>query len=601
MGRNIWGNYLKPLESGITFRIMFLIVGLSLIIGLAMGVYLHFMQTETLTRELQNKGDFFSRYLAEKSTEHLLLDDEAGLQQLIENTKISESDIAYIYIHGNKNEIIVDTFENEVPSALKEIETVDSNVRIIQLDNVGGYVRDISQPIPLEASGEVHVGMSETNIRNTVSRSAQLSAGFVVLLLFVGSAISFWTGKIISGQLAALKQCAGEFEKRNFKPSINIKTNGELGNLTNTFNKMAETIEHHALEKEKANRELSETRSYLDAVLGASIDGILILDSKGYIEYVNEAFLKISGYEKSDVAGRNLMTIIKDEVFNFTGIHWENIKNGMIRNYETGMITSKGNLKDINISFMEAKISEKTNYVAIVKDISEMKKIDEISNNIISNVSHELRTPLTIVKGFIEVVLDEKDQEKRNEYLTISLNAIDRLNQMIDDLIETSLVQKNAIKLKLETLNLKDIIDFSVEDIRSKAGLSQIDITSQLKEDMNARIDAHHLSFALSKILDNAIKFNRKGGTIEINVEGSAQYFEVKIKDTGIGIAKENLDKIFDRFYQVDAASTRTYGGNGVGLTLAKHIIEAHGGKIWVESELGVGSTFHFTVQKNML
>ncbi|MCK4928914.1 MAG: histidine kinase, partial [Methanosarcinales archaeon] len=235
-------------------------------------------------------------------------------------------------------------------------------------------------------------------------------------------------------------------------------------------------------------------------------------------------------------------------------------------------------------------------YVVVIKDVTELKKLDEMKSNIISNISHELRTPMTIMRGFTELAIHEADPVKRNEFLEKSINAIDKQNQMIQDLLEIAISESGPIKLNYENVNLNDVLDTSLKIVEQKARLKDITIITSLEKDLQVKADSQQLAYALTKLLDNAVKFNEKGGTVEVKSKYTDGHFEISVRDTGIGIYTNDQDKIFEKFYQADSTTTRNYGGSGVGLTITRHIIEAHGGKIRVESELGVGTTFFITL-----
>ncbi|NOR49005.1 MAG: GHKL domain-containing protein, partial [Methanosarcinaceae archaeon] len=217
---------------------------------------------------------------------------------------------------------------------------------------------------------------------------------------------------------------------------------------------------------------------------------------------------------------------------------------------------------------------------------------------IISNISHELRTPITIMRGFIEVAMGETDPEKRNKHLERAISAVDRQNIMIQDLIETAMGKIKNLDLVFENVDFKDILETSLKDVEPKAKLSDINIKIDLEKNLYVKADQQQLTYVLTKLMDNAIKFTENGGKLEVLAKQKDGFVEVCVKDTGIGISKENLNKIFDKFFQVDATTTRKYSGSGVGLTISKNIIEKHGGNIWVESELGKGTTFFFTIPK---
>jgi two-component system sensor histidine kinase VicK len=253
-------------------------------------------------------------------------------------------------------------------------------------------------------------------------------------------------------------------------------------------------------------------------------------------------------------------------------------------------------MKHVSIRYGHVELYSKKKLVCVIKNTPEVQKIDEIKNNIVSNISHELRTPLTIVKGFIEIASEEENREKRNKYLQKSLEALKRQEWMIEDLLEVAMNEEDIKSRVYDCVHLHDVVEKAVEKVISKAREADIEIKNMIKRGTCVKADPDKLCYAMTKLLDNAVKFNNPGEEVIIEAVSSEYLITVKIVDRGIGIPPEDLDRVFERFYQKDSSSKRRYSGNGLGLTIAKRIIEHHGGKIWAESEKNKGSTFFFTL-----
>ncbi|MBI5252860.1 MAG: hypothetical protein HY930_00455 [Euryarchaeota archaeon] len=226
----------------------------------------------------------------------------------------------------------------------------------------------------------------------------------------------------------------------------------------------------------------------------------------------------------------------------------------------------------------------------------ELKSLDELKGNIVANVSHELRTPITICKSAIELALEETDEKKRKELLAMGRNALLKQNRIVGDLIDVARIERGALKLEFESIDLKQAVEAVVFEMLPIAVKSDVKVKTSIPESLEVKADFNELRHVLSNLIDNAIKFSKEGGEVLIEAKRRGEFAEVSVSDAGIGIAKEHLSKVFERFYQADASSTRRYGGAGLGLAVAKEIVEAHGGKIWAESELGKGSRFTFTI-----
>jgi PAS domain S-box-containing protein len=224
----------------------------------------------------------------------------------------------------------------------------------------------------------------------------------------------------------------------------------------------------------------------------------------------------------------------------------------------------------------------------------ELKTLDEMKGNIIANVSHELRTPITVAKGALELAMDEDDQEKRRELLSMAMNALVRQNFIIEDLLQAARLEKG--ELRLEKVDLGELIERVAEEFKPVLMKHGLRMEVKLESLPPVRGDPNQLMHVLRNLISNAIKFNREGGSVTVEARRNDSKVEVCIADTGIGIPEEELEKIFERFYQIDASPTRRYGGTGLGLAIVKEIVEAHGGEVRVSSKLGEGSRFCFTL-----
>jgi PAS domain S-box-containing protein len=233
---------------------------------------------------------------------------------------------------------------------------------------------------------------------------------------------------------------------------------------------------------------------------------------------------------------------------------------------------------------------------ALTAAYKELKTIDEVKTNIIANVSHELRTPLTIASTAIGMAMNEEDKDERLKLLKMANNAFNRQNRIIGNLIEVARVQKKEFVLNIEDINISEVATLAVWELKPTARDKGIQIGLDLLPDIVVKADFEEIKHVFLNLLDNAIKFTGKGGRVKVSAEIKGGMAEVSVEDTGIGIPEEFHDKIFDRLYQVDATPTRRFEGTGMGLAVAKEIVEAHGGAIWVESEVGKGSRFVFTL-----
>jgi signal transduction histidine kinase len=239
-------------------------------------------------------------------------------------------------------------------------------------------------------------------------------------------------------------------------------------------------------------------------------------------------------------------------------------------------------------------------YLVSFTDITELKELDSLRSSIVRNVSHELRTPLTFIRGYAELLLDEamgRINERQRKSLSILKGKADTLARLIDDITSLRLIERES--LNLEPLSLAEIARTSLAGIKPYAEKAGIEIVEEIPEGLPlVPGDRYRLYQVFDNLLSNAVKFSPDGGKVTVHIRDDGAYLRVEVSDTGIGIPKDKLKRIFERFYQVDNSLARRFGGMGLGLSITKQIVEAHGGEIWAESEVGRGSTFFFTLPK---
>lgn len=245
-----------------------------------------------------------------------------------------------------------------------------------------------------------------------------------------------------------------------------------------------------------------------------------------------------------------------------------------------------------SLAVEHAKLFEETR-----KNYEDLKTLDEMKSEIIANVSHEMRTPITIVRGSLELMEAEADKAKRDGLITMARDTLARLDLIVGNLIDAAVMEKRELKLKLDTINMAQMIPLLISEFKPIAEQKKITIESKFGDRLSRVLaDYHEIGQVFRNLFNNALKFTDEGGKITVDAHKEGDMVKICITDTGIGIPKKDHKKIFERFYQIDSSVTQRYSGTGMGLTIAKEIVEAHGGKIWVESEPGKGSKFCFTL-----
>jgi two-component system phosphate regulon sensor histidine kinase PhoR len=394
---------------------------------------------------------------------------------------------------------------------------------------------------------------------------------------------------MISKPLYEMSAIAKRLATGDFSRKAIVHSNDETGDLAKALNDMADEINAKV-------KNISSEKAKLEAILSSMFEGIMLTNERGEILLLNPSIRKLFFIESSP-EGRKPLEVIRNNAIQ------EIVDRVLHENRE--VIT-----QEVSISMPEQK-TIMINGVPIIKDnviegavfvfhdITELKRLEEIRKDFVANVSHELRTPISSIKGYAETLLDGKvDNENTvKEFLSIIYQDSNRLANLIDDLLDLSKIESGKMKLEFEPLEILPIINRCVNVL----GKSAKDKSLSVKLDIPANLlkvlgDHKRLSQVFLNLLDNAIKYTPEGGSITVSAASKENIVQVDISDTGIGIAEKDLPRIFERFYRVDKARSRELGGTGLGLSIVKHIIQAHNGQVWVQSTLGQGSTFSFTI-----
>jgi two-component system phosphate regulon sensor histidine kinase PhoR len=237
--------------------------------------------------------------------------------------------------------------------------------------------------------------------------------------------------------------------------------------------------------------------------------------------------------------------------------------------------------------------------IAVFHDITRLKELEIIRQDFVANVSHELRTPLTTIKGYAETLLEGAlKEEVAFQFVQVIKRHTDRLTKIVEDLLMLSKIESKEFQLKIEFISLPDFINEVIDFVKEAAEKKEISISqSKITSSQAVGADRNYLEQIFINLLDNAIKYTHEGGKVTISaIEKDKREIQFSIEDDGMGIPREDIPRIFERFYRVDKGRSQELGGTGLGLSIVKHLVQAHGGRVWVESQLGEGSTFYFTL-----
>ena len=410
-----------------------------------------------------------------------------------------------------------------------------------------------------------------------------------VLFLFLGYA--FW-GISLKKELKKLTLLAditsnwrqGKFTK------ITYYSDDEFGKIADNLNYLLEQLDN-------CQKSIKEEESRITAILAGIKAGVMVLDREGRVILVNKGLEKLFGNLNFNGEPKPLIEVVRNyELEKFITQALKDLKE-MSREIEFLLPNSKTIL--IHAAPLKDEEDQKIGLVVVFDDITEERKLEKMRSEFIANVSHELRTPLTSIKGFLETLLDGalEDTTIAKHFLQIMNSETERLTRLIDDLLSLSKIESKKVDFAPKPLVLADLVQKMNLLFKSRLEEKGLSLRINIPGDLPMVLaDSDMISQVLINLLDNAIKYTPSGGKIELLARVKHPFVEVEVKDTGIGIPEESQKRIFERFYRVDKARSRELGGTGLGLAIVKHIIDLHMGKVWVESKVGEGSTFGFSL-----
>ena len=388
-------------------------------------------------------------------------------------------------------------------------------------------------------------------------------------------------------RLKQLNQKIKDLIAGDYSQVLDMQGNTEITNITNNLNDLSEVIRLTQENLEQESKRLHSILSYMT-------DGVLATNRRGQITMINDMAKRQLGVESDDALNQNILELLKIED------EYE-LRDLITQSPEMMIYSQNVNGEYISLRVRFALIRRESGFisglVAVLHDTTEQDKEERERRLFVSNVSHELRTPLTSVKSYLEA-LDEGAlyEPVAPDFIKVSLNETNRMMRMVTDLLHLSRIDNATSHLDVELINFTAFITFILnrfDKMRSQDQEKKYELVRDYPiTSVWIEIDTDKMTQVIDNILNNAIKYSPDGGKITVSMKTTDDQMILSISDQGLGIPKEDLPKIFDRFYRVDKARSRAQGGTGLGLAIAKEIIKQHNGFIWAKSEYGKGSTF---------
>lgn len=439
--------------------------------------------------------------------------------------------------------------------------------------------------------GVIRVAFTLQNIDHAINK-LWLSLGLAMgITLILSSIIAISLAKGITRPIEDIIQVARRLTEKDYSSRVRAKTNGELEQLSIAINKLAISLQRQM-------EEIRENQQRLTGVLTNMVSGVMLINPEGRIVLVNPAMEKIIGTNKEQLTGK--LHIEAGKSFELSQLIDRSLKEVISIHDEVHMYFPSERILDAHLAPYVGVNGEIKGIITVLHDITAIRRLEKMRSEFVANVSHELKTPITSLKGFAETLLDGAmyDPETTKSFLTIIYEESERLHRLITDILHLSKIEQHQLPFHPEPLNIIDVVYETVDTIQEELNKKQLTIKLPEKRPVIIEAEKDRLQQIILNLVANAVTYTPEKGSIIIDIKDHEETVHLIVKDTGIGIAKEELPRIFERFYRVDKARSRNSGGTGLGLAIVKHLVESHHGTIGVESEEGKGTQFTIILPK---
>ena len=409
-----------------------------------------------------------------------------------------------------------------------------------------------------------------------------------LLILLTAGGVSLLFSRSFTDRVERLKEFSRRVAEGDFRPLPRDSSGDALEALGISLNRTAARLD-------RTIQTLTEERNLSSAILGSMVEGVAVVNNAERLVFANPGFAEILGLDVPPTSGSALVEVVRQtELLEAV----RQVLGGEPR-VQSEIVTGTLRQHYFAITVAAVRAGDTTGAVVVLHDITELRRLERVRRDFVANVSHEFRTPLTAIQGFAETLLAGAidDSVNRTRFLEIILEHSRRLARLTEDLLVLSKMDADRLELEVQQLRVSQLIESCLETAQRRAAEKDLRISVNLPQSLpDIAGDRRRLAEVLQNLLDNAIQYTLPGGQITVSAEPQDDEVILTVSDTGIGIPKVDQPRIFERFYRVDVARSREAGGTGLGLAIAKHLVEVHGGRLWVDSEVGRGSQFHFSV-----
>ncbi|HPO14606.1 MAG TPA: ATP-binding protein [Candidatus Hydrogenedentes bacterium] len=494
----------------------------------------------------------------------------------------SEEDPTQMENHGDRPEI-QQAIQDRAGSAVRFSHTMNKNMMYVALP-----LKNNSQ-----MAGVVRVAFPLTRLQNALSMvyAKTITGGVITVILAL--LVSWYIARKLSRPLNEMKSGAERFAQGDFSQPVALPKTQEMSRLAQALNLMAAQMDDRI-------QTVVSQRNQQEAVLSSMVEGVIALDGEQRVISLNQAAARLIGVPFEQAQGQLLTEIIGNPSLKAFVLHSLETSAPMeseisVQGQETQILQAHG-------SVLRDAQGEEIGAVVVLNDITRLRRLEQVRRDFVANVSHELRTPITSIKGFVETLLDGAmdSPEDARRFLQIIAKQADRLNAILGDLLTLSRIEEEERKslIQIEQGSLYDALTGAIQQCEGKAEEKNMHIVLECDPAIAVPMNASLIEQAVANLIDNAVKFSDSGKEVLVAGIQTNEETIIRVEDHGCGIPAEYLPRLFERFYRVDKARSRSMGGTGLGLSIVKHIAKAHGGHVTVESTVGHGSMFSIHLPK---
>lgn len=595
------GRLVFLLRRRIAVKLTLTLVGFVAVVEIVAGVYLTRVLEEQAAQALEGRlvalahllqGD--ARTLISTRADPVTLrqfalsaarETRARLTLILPNgTVVAESDrpledLGKIENHGGRPEVKA-ALAGGVGRAVRRSETVGVPLLYVAVPVLDGSRVAVVLRLALP--------LAEVESAYSSVRQVMLAGGLLALGVALG--IGLFVAQRVTRPVIEMQSVARQMAEGDFSVRAPVRSPDEIGSLGRALNVMAARF------KEKI-QDLEQERATITAILDSMVEGVLAVDAHDHLLLLNQRARAIFRLGPRLGEGKPFLEVIRNaDLFELLGAC--RAAGGEMVSRKLALTTPVE--RAIEIHALPLRLgADGTGVLMVLHDVTELRRLERVRTEFVANVSHELRTPLTAIRGYLETLLGGALEERENarRFLEIVSRHAGRLGRLLDDLMDLSNIELGIVELAREPVDLSEALDAVLAIIRPQADAKGVHLSADLPPSLPPVVaDRDRLSQILINLVDNAVKFTPSGRDVTVTATLRDQMLEVAVADTGIGIPSTDLPRITERFYRVDKARSRELGGTGLGLAVVKHLVQAHGGGLKIESELGKGTTVSFTL-----